>query len=209
MYDSWDILWYDDPYLYKLVNARVKWENYYAINIYHSKILNDVKNNFPIIQNFSVKYISSNTVSIKLTFNPLNLVIRNQDQKYGVYNWNLFALTSWNKIANGIQILDLPEYLSWMTTLSWLFFRQSASELIQQIQLIYQWFPWLQRIEYLPGGERTIVYTDGKKFYINNLLDIANQVRDYNLLKKYYKEYSLLKEIDLGSLEKNKIIVHK
>ena len=53
------------------------------------------------------------------------------------------------------------------------------------------------------------MYLDGKKFYINNLGDISNQIRNYQLLKKYYKDYAQLSEIDLGSLEKDKVIVRK
>lgn len=41
------------------------------------------------------------------------------------------------------------------------------------------------------------------------LSDIQNQLKNYQLLKKYYKDYPLLKEIDLGSLEKDKVIVKK
>jgi hypothetical protein len=50
---------------------------------------------------------------------------------------------------------------------------------------------------------------ENKKFYINNGSDIANQIRNYQLLKKYYKEYASLEDIDLGSLEKDKVIVRK
>jgi hypothetical protein len=41
------------------------------------------------------------------------------------------------------------------------------------------------------------VYLDGKKFYISNLGDIPNQIRNYQLLKKYYKDYAQLVDIDL------------
>ena len=50
---------------------------------------------------------------------------------------------------------------------------------------------------------------DGKKLYINNLGDIQNQIRNYQLLKKYYKDYTKLAEVDLGSLENDKVIVSK
>jgi hypothetical protein len=53
------------------------------------------------------------------------------------------------------------------------------------------------------------VFLDGKKFYINNGGDIENQIRNYQLLKKYYKDYTSLEDIDLGSLEKDKVIVRK
>ncbi|MEI8091858.1 MAG: hypothetical protein WCG98_06680 [bacterium] len=49
----------------------------------------------------------------------------------------------------------------------------------------------------MPGGERTIVFIDGKQVYINNLTDIPTQIRNYQLLKKYYADFKSLTEIDL------------
>jgi hypothetical protein len=96
-----------------------------------------------------------------------------------------------------------------MNAMTGLFFRIPAQELTQQIELLYQWFPNLHHIEYLPGGERSIVFLNGRKYYINNLWDIPNQIRNYELLKKYYKDFEHLYEIDLGSLGKDKVIVRQ
>ncbi len=209
LYDSWDVAWYDDPYLYKLINMRIKGENYYVARFFRSRIMDDINVQYPMVDTLDITYTSSNTVSVKLTFLPIDLVIRNQEDQYALIASKTFPITSWNKIANGIKILDMPSYLSGVHTLSGLFFRQPASGLVQQVELLYQWFPWLHHIEYLPGGERSIVYLDGKKFYINNGGDIANQIRNYQLLKKYYKDYNQLEDIDLGSLENDKVIVRK
>lgn len=103
----------------------------------------------------------------------------------------------------------MPEYLSGINNLSGFFYRQSTTGLVLQTQLIYEGFSGMHHVEYLPGGERSIVYIDGKKLYINNLGSIPNQIRNYDLLKKYYKDYAQLEHIDLGSLEKDKIIVKK
>lgn len=209
LYDSWNIAWYDNPYVYKLINTEIKGENYYVVKTYSSKILKSIQSQFPMISDVMVEYTSSNTVSVTLTFTPIDLVIRNQDLRFALIADKILPIYSWNKIANGIKILDLPSYLSGVTSLSGLFYRQSASGLVQQVDLLYQGFPGLQKIEYLPGGERSIVYVNEKIFYISNLGDILSQIKNYDFLKKYYTDYNKLKEIDLGSLEKNKIIVKK
>ena len=209
LYDSWDNVRYDNPYLYKRINTRIKGENYHVVKLYKTAVLNDIQSTYPMVADIGVDYRSSNTVFVKLTFRPLDMIIRNQNVKFGLIGSALLPIYSWNKIADGIQILDLPEYLSGMNALSWLFYRQSATGLVQQVELLYQWFPGLHHIEYLPWGERSIVYLEWKKFYINNLGDIPNQIRNYQLLKKYYKDYAQLGEIDLGSLEKDKVIVRK
>lgn len=209
LYDSWNIAWYDDPYLYKNINMRIKGENYYVVNFYKSRILTDIKSIYPMITDMNIEYRSSNTVSVTLVFRPIDMVIRNQDVRFALIGSTLLPIYSWNKIANGIKILDMPPYLSWMNSLSWLFYRQPATWLIQQIEFLYQWFSGLDHIEYLPWWERSIVFLDGKKLYISNWGDIANQIRNYQLLKKYYKDYAQLEDIDLWSLEKDKIIVRK
>ena len=209
LYDSWDIAWYDEPYLYKRISTWIKGENYYVVKLYKSRILNDITSIYPMVSDIAIWYTSSNTVSVKLTFSPIDMVIRNQDVRFALIGTTLLQVYSWNKITHGIHILDLPSYLSGMNSLSWLFYRQSASWLVQQISLLYQWFPWLDHIEYLPWWEESIVYLDGKKFYINNGGDIGNQIRNYELLKKYYKDYNQLQDIDLWSLEKDKVIVRK
>lgn len=208
-YDSWDVAWYDNPYLYKRIKNWLTWENYYVARMYTSRILSDLQTRYPMITDIAIDYRSSNTVFVKLTFRPIDMIIRNQERKFALVWDTLLQLYSWNNMANGIKILDLPEYLSGMTTLSGLFYRLPASELTQQVELLYQWFPGLHHIEYLPWGERSIIYLEGKKFYINNWSDIANQIRNYQLLKKYYKDYASLEDIDLWSLEKDKIIVRK
>ncbi|MCX6825068.1 MAG: hypothetical protein NTY80_02475 [candidate division SR1 bacterium] len=209
LYDSGDVAWYDEPYLYRRINTRVKGENYYAVKIYKSRIVNDIRLLYPMVSDIGVQYVSSNTVAIKLTFRPIDMVIKNQEVRFALIGNSILQIYSGNKISNGIKVLDLPPYLSGMNTLSGLFYRQSASGLVQQIELLYQGFPGLDHIEYLPGGERSIVFLNGKQFYINNGGDIGNQIRNYQLLKKYYKDYSKLQEIDLGSLEINKVIVRK
>lgn len=209
IYSSGDISWYDNPYLYKRISNRVKDENYYIINMYKSRILKDIQTHYPIVTDLTIDYSSSNTVVAKLTFRPIDLIVRNQEQRFLIVGNTILPIYSWNKIADGIQILDLPGYLSGINNLSGFFYRQSATGLVLQTQLIYEGFPGMHHVEYLPGGERSIVYIDGKKLYINNLGSIPNQIRNYELLKKYYKDYAQLEDIDLGSLEKDKIIVKK
>lgn len=208
-YDSWDIAWYDDPYLYKQIKNWISGENYYVVNRYKNRVLTDIQSKYPMVTDITIVYRSSNTVFVKLTFRPIDLVIRNQEKTFALIGSTILSLTSGNKIANGVNILDLPVYLSGMNQLSGLFYRQPATGLIQQVDMIYQWFSGLHHIEYLPGGERSIVYLEGKKFYINNSSDIPNQIRNYQLLKKYYKDFKSLQDVDLWSLEKDKIIVRK
>lgn len=209
LYDSWNLAWYNGPYLYKRINTQVKGENYYVVKMYASRILKYVQAQYPMVTKLDIEYKSSNTVLVTLMFSPIDMVIRNQNLRFALIGNAFLPIYSWNKISNGIRVLDLPMYLSGVTSLSGIFYRQPANELVQQMDLIYQEFPGLQKIEYLPWGERSVIYLDKKLIYINNLWDIPGQIRNYEFLKKYYKDFAKLQEIDLGSLEKNKVIVKK
>lgn len=107
------------------------------------------------------------------------------------------------------KVLHLPPYLSGSAAMTGFFFRQPYSDIAQQLDLIYEGFPGLHHVEYLPGGERSIVFINGQEIYLNNLVDIPSQIKNYTLLKKYYNGFAQLKEIDLGSIELDKIIVKK
>jgi len=208
-YNSWDISRYDWPYFYKAITYQLKWENYRIAKLNRSSIVKQIQTQFPILSNLVIEYTNPNTVDVKIDFHKPQLIIKNQNLEFWVYNSYIFPIYSWNQIWKWARLIDLPDYLSWLNGLSWFFFQQTPNDFFQQIELIYQWFPKMDRIEYVPWWQRTIIYLGNKKIYINNLWDIPQQIKNFELLKKYYSDYGLLKEIDLGSIEKDKIIVKK
>ena len=123
--------------MYKLINNWIKNENYHVVKRYKQKILDDVIIKYPMVTDLGIDYRGTNTVFIKLTFRPLDLIIRNQDQKFAIVGETILPLYSGNNIANGIQILDLPEYLSGLKYISGLFFKIPAHELVQQVSMLY------------------------------------------------------------------------
>jgi hypothetical protein len=118
--------------------------------MYKSRVLTDIQSTYPMVTDMGVEYRSSNTVFVKLMFKPIDMVLRNQDVRFALIGSTILPIYSGNKIANGIKVLDFPPYLSGMNALSGLFYRQPATGLIQQIELLYQGFPGLDHIEYLP-----------------------------------------------------------
>jgi len=149
-------------------------------------------------------------VHVTVTFFPPEMIIKNQSVLFGVYKNYTFRIYSGNTIGSGQEMLYLPQYASGLTTIAGLFYKQSAKELQEQMALIYAAFPKSKFVAYLPGAERTVIMTaDSKKVYLNNLADLPQQIKNFELLRRYYADYAKLAEIDLGSLEKDKIIVKK
>lgn len=208
-YNVSDIKTYGDPYMYKAISSQIKKENFAIARFNKNTILAWLQDKYPFIKDMIITFVSTNTVRVDLIFQIPEVLIRNYNFKYGVFRGHIFPIYSWDAMGTGVKILDMPGYLSGYGAMTGFFFRQAYDDLIQQVELMYQWFPWLHHIEYLAGGERSIVYLAGKRIYLNNLADIATQIKNYELLKKYYVNFNQLTEIDLGSIEMDKVIVKK
>lgn len=208
-YDSWNIATYGDPYMYKTINNQIQKENYNIARLNKNTILAKLQTRYPFLKDMVILRTSPNTVKVDLIFQEPSLIIRNYDLTFGVFRGHIFPIYSWDTLGRWVKILDMPGYLSGYSAMTGLFFRQSYVDVIEQVDLIYQGFSWLHHVEYLPGGERSIVYINGRVIYLNNLGDIATQIKNYELLKKYYPGFKQLKEIDLWSIELDKVIVKK
>lgn len=200
---------YDDPYLYKTISSLIKWENVYILSWNFSEILSSVQERYPFVQDIIIVYKQPNTVLVKLLFDSPDLVLRHNGSKFGVYKETLFELFSGNTLGSGTIWLDVLSFSSG-SYLTWIFYQQSAKKTLDDVLMIKQWLTGIASISYLPWAHRMIVYLgNGQKVYVNNAIDIQPQIANYQLLKKYYSDFNLLKEIDLWSLEKDKVIVRK
>jgi len=209
LYSVNDIKTYGDPSMYQAITSQIKKENYNIVRFNKNTILAWLQTSYPFIKDMLISFVTTNTVKVSLFFQTPDLIIRNYDVKYGVFLGHIFPISSWDALGTGVHILDMPGYLSGYVAMTGFFFRQAYTGLVEQVALMYQWFPWLHHIEYLPGGERSIVFINGKQVYINNLADIPTQIKNYELLKKYYTNFNQLTEIDLWSIELDKVIVKK
>lgn len=206
-YSSGSLSQIDDPYLYKAISAELKSENYYIVKFYKRSILNKIKSAYPIVNDLIIEYKWQNTVGVKVLFNEPDIVVKSQDKKWWVYKDYVFDIYSGNTIWKDVLVLNLPLYASGLDNIYWLFFKQGVLELKEQLNYIYEAFPGEKTVSYLAWWERTVVILWKKTIYINNLADIPQQIKNFDLLKKYYEGYDKLDEIDLGSLEMDKIIV--
>lgn len=201
---------YDDPYLYKSISSLIKGENFYLISWNTETIIETIKKEYPFVQDIIIVYKAPHTVLVKVLFSDPELILLHENKKFGVYQENLFELFSGNSLWNsGVVNLEILSFNSG-GALTGLFFLESTTELMDDIRLIKEGFPDIARLSYLPWWHRMIVHLgNNKQIYINNAIDIKPQIINYQLLKKYYSDFGLLKEIDLGSLESDKIIVRK
>jgi hypothetical protein len=93
---------------------------------------------FPFLKDMTITFLSANEVKVNLVFSEPELIIRNQNLRFGLFHGYVFPLYSGNTLGKGIEILDMPDYLSGSEAMSGLFYRLSAADLIQQVDLMYQ-----------------------------------------------------------------------
>jgi hypothetical protein len=97
-YDSGDIKIYDDPYLYKAISTQIQQENYNVVRFNKNTILATLQQSFPFIKDISITFVNANTVKVKLSFDDPQLIIRNADQRYGVFRGHIFPIYSGNTL---------------------------------------------------------------------------------------------------------------
>ncbi len=201
---------YDDPYLYKTISSKLLWENLYVISMNTHKIIKSVQEEYPFVRDVEMIFKDDNTLLIKPLFFEPELILNHNWQRFGVFGWYVFELFSGNSLGlSGVVNLHILSFSSG-TSLDGIFFQNSFDKILEDIRIIKEWFPEIQGLSYLPGWNRMIVDLGGdRKVFVNNAIQIEPQILNYQYLKQYYSEFNLLKEIDLGSLESDKIIVKK
>jgi len=172
--------------------------------------LKGIQKDYPIVSDLVIEYVPKSMMRVTIDFVEPDMLIKNQELMFGVYEDFIFQIFSGNQIGQEKDVLYLPRYASGLATIDGLFFRQWSTELEEQMSLIYAAFPEAKFVAYLPGAERTVVMTtDSKKLFLSNIADITEQIKNFELLQKYYTGYVHLSEIDLGSLDTDKVIVKK
>lgn len=201
---------YDEPYLYKAISQEVKWNNYNILRIFKkNKILRAIQKHYPILADIHFDYSWPNEMTVLVTFHDPQLIIRHKKRRFAIYNGYHFELFSGSSLwSSGVQELRLPMYLTDFKNLDGIFFDTQADILLEQTYKIQENFPNLEKIVYLPGSQRTIVLMPKwVKIYINNIRPLEEQFANYKKLAKYYDGFDKLYQIDLWSLEKDRIIV--
>jgi hypothetical protein len=211
-YVSGTISVYDDPYLYAEVSSYLEEKNIYKVKWWGKKeFIQHVREVFPLVDDIQLYYLYEHTVAVRLVFSQPDVVmVLPTGKRFAIYWERSFPLFSGNSLGSESLHIQLPSHLSHLDTLDWIFYVTSVEDLLLSIDAIQEVFLYPEDIIYVPGAERIIVTTtDGRLVYINLLQDTRAQLTKLQILKDYYTGFDSLREIDLGSLEDNRVIVRK
>ncbi len=201
---------YDDSYLYDKIRKKIIWKNYYVIKYKHKKnIEKNIKKNYPIVKNIDFFMSTGNTLLTTVNFYDIDLIIKTKKNKFWLF-WDFwFKIYTWNTIGSWCFQVDLPIYVWNINWLTGLFIETPANNFIEYTNQIKNLFSdELKRLIYFPWAKRFLVETtDKKNIFFNTEKNINNQFKNLHNLKKFYEKYNKIHEIDLWSLNDNKIIV--
>lgn len=202
---------YDNPEIYSEIKKAVSGTNYYLTRYRNNRSLEkDIQKLFPIIQNIHFAFGGKNTIHVTIIFHEPELRVRNQQSTFAYYQNHFYETFSGNTLWSGVEEVLLPYYASGATGMQWVFFDIDPTILIGAVRSIYTDLPNTREIAYLPASQRIrIVLRNNQIIYVNYAKDIPQQLHSLSLLQQYYDQFSTLKEIDVGSLEYNQIIVKK
>lgn len=202
---------YNDPYLYSEISKWLKWENYYIVaRLRKNSFLEKIKEQFPMVKNMKIVKSWPYSATVWIDFYTPDIVIKLWDRYFAVIWKYDYELYSGNTIWDGVLYAELPQYVSWIDSLYWLFHEISQTQFIHDMHFFADSFPNYKRIVYLPGSAMTVVFSENdQRIFINNQNSLTWQIENYNLIKQYYNDFYSLKTIDLWSLQWDKIIVNK
>lgn len=191
-----------DKVMYDFFTSKLFSKNIYNVSfLSNSSLLKSIKKEYYFVEDIVVDSFEDWQLLTTVLFTEPDLIIRWSDKKWWLYNdWYTYEIQSWDNLWKNINRIYLPEYLTWIWSLSGIFFETSANELYDAYNLVNNEFgTW--RIEYLLGSEELLLRIDWKDIYFNLNVDINKQLERHRILKKFYTEYDKIYEIDLWNLE--------
>jgi len=98
-YNSGDVAKYGDPYLYKMISSSIKKENYNIARLSKNAILSSVRARYPFIQDLAISLLSDNTAKVDMTFREPDMIVQNNEFKFGVIDGQLFPIYSGDSLG--------------------------------------------------------------------------------------------------------------
>ena len=202
-FDDTSIMQYDDPLLYGAIREQIVDRNYYALSLFGKKSLTQsLQSQFPFVGSISLQHDLPQNAFVSVNFLEPDYRISSHQKQRWILDQHSFEIYSWNTLGQWKDILYLPQYLSWISSISWFFFHIDQSTLYSQFQSLQEYFPLAEQFVYFPGGEKTVVLThDGKKIYFDNEKSVDEQYEKYELVRSVYEWYERVRELDLSSLD--------
>lgn len=190
----------DSPSLFGLLQPIFSWRNMTDVRRSdHHDIRMQIQRIEPFIENFDIQKQSDNTVILTLDRRIPQLTILYQNQRIARYNDDFILLSTWDLLGSWIVSISLPQYMSWESLWSWLFFHRSIESLLESITMIKSSLSGDNIIIWMPWGDRIWVRNDKSIVRFALWQSLQQQLRRYQLLLDYYPSQDVIQFIDMSN----------
>jgi len=194
--------------LFVLSSKFLRWKYYNTLRVWWEwSLLDWIRKEYPFVKDTHIEFLGNQTVRVDFDYYEPEYVVKLWEKKYGI-RWNNVSTEldyRWN-LWKSAFVIDTPWYLSWVTSLSWFFYEVDFEWYSENIPLIRESFPDLDRFVYLVWSSNFLVFENWKMIYLYKE-DIPHQLQKYQWLKTHYDAFYSLATIDLWSLSQEKVVV--
>ena len=177
------ISYYDNPELFNKIEYFLSGKNVILASNQISSFLKNLKKQYPLIENISVKKNAPNSVIVDIKYLQPSFIALLSWEARGSIKQIFFPipLTSTILKSNNIPTFYLPDYYNKEFPLSWFFFKIKENKLIQHLKLIQKYLS-PQKIIYLPGWSKYEIFWKNKILYLDGTKEIQSQIKNFLLL---------------------------
>jgi len=179
-------------------------KNYLQTKLSRSSSIKKIEKTYPLIKKIIIDDFEQGKVQAKVEYhNPL-LIIQVRDKSYTTasYNNKVFIAKEWYKRTttgdNKIYHLSLPAYIQ-DSNLTGIFHDISEITLYNVLKKIETTITIQDIIYHIGGWKLRIKDKTGKIIFLDLKPSIEDQITKYNTIKKHFKDFDKIQEIDLGS----------
>lgn len=201
---------YENTELFVLASKFLRGKYYSTLKVGgESELLNRVKTEYPFVKNAKITYTNPQEISVDFSYIEPDFVVKLWEKKFWVRNDGFTDELQQNRtLGKTWFVVDTPGYLSGTTSLAGFFYDVGYERYKNHLPSIKETFPEMKRFVYLAGSSNFIIFEGNKMIFLHRD-NVPFQLEKYLWLKKHFKNFSGITEIDLGSLTQEKVIIRE
>ncbi len=203
-----DIQMYSNKEMYNTIRATLANKNMVMLKIKNGWRAKDaIRTTYPFIADMNIAKVEDNKISVSLTFDSAELVMRNDALSIAYTNKHLFAVTDNDMISSGAIFIELPAYFSGTEieqNTTWYLSLLGPEKLKSDFTTIQRTLT-LDHILFLAGTQKSIIISWNKKIVFDHKRSIKTQMEYLKTITPL--DPALYYEIDLTTFPK--IVIKK
>ncbi len=208
-FDSISTQKYNDKYLYAKLKENLIWMHNWSFKFWEKyTLLSKIQDKYVFVNDITLSEFDNWYAHFDIDIQDPMFIIQSNENKRAIYPDNFYKLNSGDQLWSEQSILYLAQYLSWIDTLSGLFFSISEQNIYNDLLELNSTITDIQKVVYLAWWEKMIVVLpEWKKVIFNNNNPIKPQIDKYLLISQdkfahlIWIDFAKIRQVDMWSLQ--------